>query len=162
MQAGLAAFCSFGATTAAALSAPTGPVILRVTGKVRKTNAESHTVMDMALLETLRQTTLVTETPWYVESRSFTGPLLRDVLALCGAHGDSLRMTALNDFRAEMPVSDTLKHDVIVARLLDGKPMTVRDKGPLFIMYPFQSKAELRSAVYYSRAVWQLKSIEVL
>ena len=35
-----------------------------------------------------------------------------------------------------------------LARLLDDKPMPVRDKGPLFIIYPFDSKPELRNAVY--------------
>jgi hypothetical protein len=84
------------------------------------------------------------------------------VLASCGAHGDTLRLAALNDFRADMPVADTVKYDVIVARLLDGKPMSVRDKGPLFIMYPFNARPELRGAVYYSRSVWQLRAIDVL
>jgi hypothetical protein len=50
---------------------------------------------------------------------------------------------------------------VLLARLLDDKPMAVRDKGPLFIIYPFDSSAELRTTVYFSRSAWQLKSIEV-
>jgi hypothetical protein len=37
----------------------------------------------------------------------------------------------------------------------------VRTKGPLFIVYPFDSKAELRSATYYERSAWQLKSLTV-
>lgn len=144
------------------LPAPAGPVVLKLVGKVKTLNAESQAGFDMAMLEALRQQTLVTQTPWYSEPRSFTGPLLRDVLAACGAQGERLRLTALNDFRAEMPIDDTRKHDVIVARLLDGKAMTVREKGPLFIMYPFSAKAELRNAVFYSRSVWQLHTIEVL
>jgi hypothetical protein len=39
--------------------------------------------------------------------------------------------------------------------------MPVRDKGPLFIIYPFDTDASLRSERYYSRAAWQLKSIEI-
>ena len=46
--------------------------------------------------------------------------------------------------------------------LLDDKPMAVRDKGPLFIIYPFDQHAELRNPVYYSRCAWQLKAIELL
>ena len=46
--------------------------------------------------------------------------------------------------------------------MLDGTPMPVRDKGPLFAVYPFDAQPELRNAVYYSRSAWQLKSIEVL
>jgi hypothetical protein len=61
-----------------------------------------------------------------------------------------------------MPIDDAQRHDVLLARLIDDKPMTVRDKGPLFVIYPFDSKPELRSAVYYSRSAWQLRTIEVL
>jgi hypothetical protein len=39
--------------------------------------------------------------------------------------------------------------------------MAVREKGPLFIIYPFDSAPELKNARYYSRSAWQLKAIEV-
>jgi len=61
-----------------------------------------------------------------------------------------------------MPYEDAQRYDVIVARLLDDKPMSVRDKGPLFVIYPFDSRPELRGAVYYSRSAWQLRKIDVL
>lgn len=150
------------ALPAQALPAPAGEAVLTVSGRLRNPNHDTQAVFDMAMLESLTQTSLLAQTPWYTERRTFTGPLLRDVLARCEAQGEVLRLSALNDFRADMPMADTLKHDVIVARLLDGKPMSVRDKGPLFVMYPFSAKPELRSVVYYSRAVWQLRWVEVL
>lgn len=48
-----------------------------------------------------------------------------------------------------------------MARLIDDKPIPVRDKGPLFIVYPFDSAAELRSSTYYERSIWQLKAVEI-
>lgn len=39
--------------------------------------------------------------------------------------------------------------------------MAIRDKGPLFIMYPFDTTETLQSPLYYSRAAWQLKAIEI-
>jgi len=116
---------------------------------------------DMSMLERLPQHSFVTRTPWYSTPRKFTGPLLRDVLAACGAQGSNLRATALNDYRVDLPFEDAQRFDVLVARLLDDKPMAVRDKGPLFIIYPFDSSAELRTTVYYSRSAWQLKTLEV-
>ncbi|MBC7940764.1 MAG: hypothetical protein H7Z19_13545, partial [Chitinophagaceae bacterium] len=89
----------------------------------------------------------------------------RDLLSAVGAKGapgTRLRLTALNDYRVELPWDDTTRYDVIVARLLDDKPMAVRDKGPLFVIYPFDAQPELRSAVYYSRSAWQLRTIEVI
>lgn len=147
---------------AAALEVPAGPVVLTLSGRVRQPNAGALAQFDMAMLEKLPQTSFSTRTPWYAAARRFTGPLLRDVLALAGAQGSWLKVTALNDYRVDVPWSDAQRHDLILARLIDGQPMTIRDKGPLFMIYPFDGQPELRSAVYYSRSAWQLKSIEVV
>lgn len=146
---------------ALALSPPSGPVVLTITGRVGRPNAGSTARFDMAMLERLPQHSFVTATPWYATAHKFTGPLLRDVLAACGASGNSLRATALNDYSVDLPFDDAQRHELLLARLLDDKPMAVRDKGPLFIIYPFDSDAQLRTTVYYSRSAWQLKSLEV-
>lgn len=116
---------------------------------------------DMAAVEALPQHSFRTSTPWYPQPVSFTGPLLRDVLAAAGARGQTLRAVALNDYKVELPASDAARFEVIVARLLDGRPMPVRERGPLFIVYPFDTSAELKSERYYSRSAWQLRRIEV-
>lgn len=144
-----------------ALEAPTGPVVLTLSGQLRTPNAGSEAQFDMPMLERLPQTSFTTRTPWYAQARQFTGPLLRDVLRAAGAHGTVLRARALNDYRVDIPFQDTQRFDIIVARLLDGAPMPVRDRGPLFVIYPFDSQTELRNAIYYSRSAWQLRSIEV-
>jgi hypothetical protein len=144
-----------------ALERPTGPVVLTIAGRVRMPNDGKAAHFDMAMLERLPQVSFTTKTPWYAQARKFTGPLLRDVLARAGATGTTLRAVALNDYWVEIPFDDATRHDVIVARLLDDKPMAVRDKGPLFVVYPFDAQPELNSTVYYGRSAWQLRSIEV-
>lgn len=146
---------------AAPAPAPTGRVVLSIGGKVRRTNAEGRLDLDMAALEALPQKSFTTATPWYKEPVSFTGPLLREVLALAEADGAKLTAVALNDYKVELPVDDLRRWDVVLARLLDGKPMATRDKGPLFIVYPFHQSAELRSERYYSRCAWQLRQLIV-
>jgi len=147
---------------ARALDAPSGPIVLTVGGRVRMPNQGDAAHFDMAMLAAMPQTSFSTRTPWYTQPRRFTGPLLRDVLVAAGAQGDVIRLTALNDYRVDMPYHDAQRHDVIVARLMDDKPMAVRDKGPLFVIYPFDARPELRGAVYYSRSAWQLRTIDVL
>lgn len=151
-----------GVAGAAPRTAAAGPVVLEVSGRLKRPRDGEVVRFDMAALEALPQTSFTTRTPWYARARRFTGPLLRDVLDAAGARGSLLRVSALNDYRVELPFDDALRHDLILARLIDGQPMAVRDKGPLFMVYPFDAHPELRSAVYYSRSVWQLKSIEVL
>lgn len=148
-------------TAARALEKPAGPVVLTLSGRVRSPNNGAAAEFDMAMLERLPQTSFTTRTPWYAQARKFTGPLLRDVLAAAGAQGTTLRAVALNDYWVELPVVDTAQYDVIVARLLDDKPMAVRDKGPLFIIYPFDAHPDLRNPVHYGRSAWQLRTIEV-
>ena len=146
---------------ARALDRPEGAVVLTITGRGGQPDAGDRAMFEMPMLEKLPQHSFVTRTPWYSTARKFTGPLLRDVLAACGAMGSNLRATALNDYRVDLPFEDTQRFDVLLARLLDDKPMAVRDKGPLFIIYPFDSSAQLRTTVYYSRSAWQLKTLEV-
>lgn len=136
--------------------------LLVISGQLRRPNAGQVAEFDLAALMRLPQTSITTATPWYAGPRRFTGPLLRDVLDSVGAVGDTLRMTALNDYRVDVPMQDVQRIGVVLALLLDGKPMAVRDKGPLFVIYPFDADPTLRTAVYYSRSVWQLARIEVL
>lgn len=148
-------------SSACALDARVGKVVLTISGNVGQPNAEAKADFDMAMLEKLPQHTLTMATPWYPAPKTFTGPLLRDVLAAAGAKGALLRAGALNDYKTEIPADDADRYDMIVARLLDGKPMLTREKGPLFIVYPFDSHPELRSARFYGRSAWQLRTLEV-
>ena len=149
---------------ASALQAPDGPVVLTISGRLREPNRSTTAVFDMVMLAQLPQASFSTRTPWYAQARKFTGPLLRDVLAAAGSQGSRgslLRLVALNDYRVDIPFDDAQRYDLLLARLLDDKPMPVRDKGPLFIIYPFDQHTALRNALYFSRCAWQLKAIEV-
>ena len=149
------------ATRVQALEPPTGRVVLTIEGAITHTNQGSKAQFDMEMLERLPQRSFSTKTPWYPSAVTFTGPLLRDVLAAVGAKGNNITAVALNDYKTEIPVEDATRHDVIVARLMNNRPMPVREKGPLYIVYPFDTKAELRSELYYNRAAWQLNALHI-
>ena len=144
-----------------ALDAPTGKVILTISGSLAQANDNGAASFDLALLQALPQHSFSTKTPWYAQPRKFSGVLLRDLLAAVGAPGGTLKAIALNDYRVEIPIDDLARHGAMLAYLLDDKPMSVREKGPLVIIYPFDDKPELRTAVHYSRAIWQLRSLEI-
>ena len=72
-----------------------------------------------------------------------------------------LRVTALNDYVTEIPVADFRDNPVILATAIDGKSLSVREKGPIFIIYPFDEQPSLNNETYYGRSAWQVKSIEV-
>lgn len=150
-----------GVANATDLAAPTGPVILHVTGKITNTNSDAAADFDTAMLANLETRTTKTSSPWYDGVHAFSGALGSAFLDAVGANGTTLRVTALNDYVTEIPVSDFRDYAVVLATSLDGKSLSVRDKGPIFIIYPFDEKSELSNETYYGRSAWQVKSIEV-
>ena len=107
------------------------------------------------------QGSFTTSTPWFEKPVKFTGPLLSDVLAAVKANGTMISAVAINDYKISIPTGDATKFKVIVARQIDDKPIPVREKGPLFVVYPFDSSAELRTSTYYERSIWQLKALDI-
>ena len=144
-----------------ALQPPAGAVILTISGKVGDTNQAGAAAFDLAMLEALPQRSFTTSTPWYKEPTKFTGPLLRDVLAMAKANGVTLEAMALNDYKTTIPMDDAQQFAVIVAHRINDQPISVRTKGPLFIIYPFDTTPELKATKYYGRSAWQLKSLKV-
>jgi hypothetical protein len=142
-------------------AAPTGKKILTISGKIGSGAANAKVAFDLARLESLPQHSFTTQTPWQDKPVQFSGPLLRDVLAAVKAQGSQLKAIALNDYKVSIPVSDSQRFDVVLALRINGELIPVRNKGPLFVVYPYDSHEELRSTLYYSRSIWQLKAIEV-
>jgi hypothetical protein len=134
------------------------PAVLTVRGRTAGGKTLDFTMPD---LDRLPQRRFTTKSPWTQEAHTYQGPLLRDVLDAAGAQGRQLRAAALNDYRVLIPAEDAREHDVIVATRIDGKPIPVRGRGPLFVIYPFDEKPDLRKAAYFERSIWQLRSIEV-
>jgi hypothetical protein len=158
----LALLLPFGPAMATSLPMPEGEVILRINGAITQTNMPEIAAFDMAMLDALEQRQTITETPWYDGPQDFTGPTLATLLSLVGATGQNLRIVAINDYAVTMPVSDTQASPVILASRLAGQPLSVREKGPLFVIYPFSEMPHLKNETMFSRSVWQVISIEVL
>ncbi|GEN29410.1 oxidoreductase [Halovibrio variabilis] len=146
---------------AIALEVPEGPVILVVSGKVGQPNVGDEAHFDKAMLKALEQHETITHTPWYDGVTRFSGPLGRAILEAAGAEGKKMRVIALNDYAATIPVSDFEHYDVIFAMQANGKALRVRDQGPLFVIYPFDQYPALMNEEILVRAVWQVARIDV-
>ena len=146
---------------ALALDAPKERPILTLSGKIAVKNAGETARFDMKMIEALPQHSFTTSTPWFDKPVKFTGPLLSDVLAAVKASGTTVSAVAINDYKVSIPMTDATKFKMILARQIDDKPIPVREKGPLFVVYPFDTSAELRTSTFYERSIWQLKALEV-
>ncbi len=143
------------------LAAPTGPVVLTVSGKIARTNAGDTAQFDIGMLESLPATEFETETIWTEGSQTFRGVQLKDFLEAIGSEGSVVSAVAINDYAVEIPVSDAVENGPIIAYMNNGDYMSRREKGPLWVVYPYDSDAAYRSEVIYSRSIWQLDRIVV-
>jgi hypothetical protein len=150
------------ATSAAEpLPAPTEKAILTISGRIGTTNKGETAEFDRPMLESLGLETIETTTPWYNGPMKFEGVSLDKLMKLVGAKGERAVFVALNDYSSEIPMEDFAKYNVILALKRNGEYMPVRDKGPLFVMYPFDSRPELKNQTFYGRSVWQVAKIVV-
>lgn len=137
---------------------PAGEVVLTVTG----TRSGAAAPFDLAGLEALGAVEFETSTIWTEGPQRFTGVPLHILAGHLRVAGGTLRATAVNNYSVDIPLSDAVEGGPIIAYRRNGKEMPLRDKGPLWIVYPYDSKSEYQSEVVYSRSIWQLDRIELI
>lgn len=147
--------------TAVEMALPTGAAILEVNGSITNSNADGEAIFDLEMLDALPQRVTKATTPWYTGEHEFSGVIIRDLLDYLGASGDSATFSALNDYASEIPMEELKKLPVILATRVDGQELSVRDKGPLFVIYPFDLDSTLYNEVIFGRSVWQVGSVTV-
>lgn len=143
------------------LAKPAGKPILVISGKITNTNVGETAQFDRDMLEALGLQTVETANPWYDGRMRFEGVSIDKLMRLVGAKGTKVTAVALNDYVSSLPMEDFKKFNVILAMKRDGTYMAVRDKGPLFIIYPYDSDPQLQTQTYYTRSAWQVAKLIV-
>lgn len=159
------AVAAAGLTAAPALAGmldkPQGRVILVVSGNIENTNNGDVAEFDLDMLHAMGVQPLSTTTSWTDGTMEFSGVLMRDLLAAVGAKGKTVEAVALNDYTFEIAIEDFSRYPVILATTLNGKILKVRDKGPLWIVYPLDEFTETERVQIERRMVWQLRQLIV-
>ncbi|WP_083006848.1 molybdopterin-dependent oxidoreductase [Halomonas sp. GT] len=163
----------------ASLEVLEGPVILTISGDITHFNAAQEMHFDRGMLQALPQHSFETGTPWTEGSSTYSGPLMRTLLEYVGLPGsedhsgnsprnsdekssaNSVYVSALNGYEAEIPISDFYEYDVILALERNGQSIPIREYGPLWVLYPFSQDETLLSEKMRFRAVWQVMQINV-
>lgn len=146
---------------ALALEPSRDAVVLTVSGAITETNSGNAAEFDLAMLRDFEPVEIRTTTIWTEGVQTFVGVELDDLMAAVGAEGEVLRAVALNDYAVDIPIGDAVDGGAMIAYLRNGDPMSVRDKGPLWVVYPFDSVEAYQTELVYSRSIWQLNRIEV-
>ncbi|MGX0974953.1 hypothetical protein ACSSVY_000651 [Roseovarius sp. MBR-51] len=134
-------------------------VILTV-NDLRSGQTTTFTEADLLALpqQSFETTTIWTDTT----PKSFSGPALMAVLEAAGSAPGTLRIHAINDYNVTFPeerLEDTVP---ILANRIDGAPFSLREKGPLWLVFPYDIDTRFQSEEYFTLSVWQLKQIDIL
>jgi hypothetical protein len=139
---------------AQSLKAPTGPVILTVTGKIAQTNRgpfnpdndllfknthvtfERAASFDLAMIEGLGLRSIQADYPQGGPLHTFEGPLLRDVLKAAGANGSLVKVSALDGYTQEIPMSELEQWPIVLAVKRDGAYLALGGFGPSWVAFP--------------------------
>lgn len=143
------------------LGTPKGRVILTVSGNIQNTNGVGKAAFDRDMLAKIGFKSLSTSTSWTDGKKKFEGVGAAELMRAVGAKGQKIVATALNDYKIEIPISDLKKYGVLFALKMDGKQLTRRDKGPVWIVYPRDSFRELQNQKADAKWIWQLVRLSV-
>lgn len=150
-----------GVANACDIEKPKGEVILTVEGMINGCNEAMSVTFDRAMIETLPRHEIKTENPWDQGMTSYEGVLLRDLMKYVMSDGRTVSFVALNDYSSEIPMADIEKYDIILAYSRNGKELSVREKGPFFVVFPFSDEPDLKTEARFAQSVWQVTRIEV-
>lgn len=150
-----------GPVAAQDLPAPSGDIILTVTGDIAARNRDDSAVFDLDMLRALGEVSFATTTPWTDGVQEFTGVALVDLVKALGVTDGSIKATAINDYAIDIPVGDAVEGGPILAYMQNGELMPVREKGPLWLVYPYDLNETYQAEVIFSRSIWQLVRLDV-
>ncbi len=142
----------------AEIPAPKAEVILTVDGAI---SAAQPVELDLDGLKPLPAEPFKTSTIWTEGELTFTGVPLKTLMQEVGATGTVVIAEALNGYAVEVPLDGLEDKAPILAYLIDGEPFSRRDKGPLWVVFPYDSDDRYKSETIYAYSIWQLRKITV-
>jgi hypothetical protein len=146
-----------------AIPAPTGEVILTVSGNISAKNNGDVLELDMATLEKFGLMKYDVTDPWLGKNVFYSGILMSDFLKIVGAANTAkgVTITALDEYEVSLTFNEIEKWPILLATQIDGAYMTVSENGPTRIIFPFDDYADIDQVLYKDLWVWNIKSIEV-
>jgi hypothetical protein len=139
-------------------AATAGPVVLSLEGQVTGGPRD----FTLAALEAIGMETVITTTPWTRGPQEFSGVPLGRLLTTTGNQDTQLlQAEALNRYTVALPAGDAWDNGALLATRLGGEVMRVRDRGPIWLVFPWSSRPELDRSEMHERAIWQLRRIRL-
>jgi hypothetical protein len=149
--------CSIGCLSQEASEAPSGDVVLTVTGAINTYNAGDSYQFDMETFKSLPYTTISTPDPHLETTIEYGGVLLTDLLEKVSAESAAtVTIVAKDGYSATVKVSD-LHTGILLAYTADGEDIPEKTGGPIKIIF-----SEEAQTLYGPEAwAWWVTTVEI-
>ena len=103
---------------------------------------------------------LAKETRGFLYFVSLTGVTGAQLAKAIEWSGEEVSAVANNDYSVTIPFEVFADPTTLIAYENNGRPMAVRAKGPLWIVFPFDRGSKYLTDAYRSYAVWGLERVD--
>ena len=135
--------------------------VLQVTFLDLQDVQKDERLLTMAEIQALPAAEFSTNTIWTDGVQHFRGVWLGDLMVHLGVAQGTVYFSALNEYLIEIDLSEMVPGGPMLAYEWNGHPMSPRDKGPLWIVFPYDSDQKYQTESVYAQSIWQLDRIEV-
>ncbi|CAK1693366.1 hypothetical protein FB440_1325 [Vibrio crassostreae] len=122
---------------------------------------QKHQISRDQLLQ-LPQKEITTSLPWVDGELVYSGVTLQTVLETMDLPiASQVTFVALNDYKIAVPKEDFYDYQPIIAIKQDGELMSVRDKGPYWLIYPLSTRPDIDNTDFHAKMIWQIRDIHL-
>ncbi|MCG9542484.1 hypothetical protein L1D37_01685 [Vibrio sp. Isolate33] len=113
-------------------------------------------------LLSLPQQEIATTLPWVDGESVYSGVTLLAVLESMDLPVSAqVTFVALNDYKVAVPKEDFYDYQPIIAIKQNGEFMSVRDKGPYWLIYPLSTRPDIDNTDFHAKMIWQIRDIHL-
>ena len=120
---------------------------------------------DMSDLDSMPQEKLFTSLPsnlGIIGQNEWSGVSLKYIVQNLGAKENAIiELVALNDYIVSIPMKSITSYNPVLASRFNGEMISVRKKGPLILIYPFDKYKEINTPLYQDYTIWMIHEIRI-
>ena len=143
------------------VQAPTGPVVLTLTGKIGQRNVDRSALhFDAAILDELGVVKAKVYDPWVKQELEFQGVWMNDLIeaAKPTSGAQSIHITALDNYQVDLSLADVRAGGILAAtKRGDGSPIPLEEGGPVRVVFV----GGVPSGASADQWIWNLTTIDV-
>lgn len=126
-------------------------------------NGRSATLktFSLAQLEALPSAGFRTSTIWTQGPQTFEGVWFATMLRELGVSEGTVVLSAFNDYSITAQAADFTEGGALLAFRRNGRPMTSRNNGPLWLVWNYDADPDFRTESIYALSIWQLDQITI-